>query len=145
MNKESAIRLSSHVAKLIGLSATYEAINGRRSVVKPGSSSEIWNLYDDIQSLQVEIARHLDIKALSFPNEHHLRWWDHQDVLDVIIANEIMQLVNQLIIAYAYDETSNASKSNHLILCTQKRIAGLLHPATRMIALDYLSQEQIAG
>lgn len=146
MNKESAIHLSNHVAKLIGLCATYEAVNGRRSAVKPGSAAEIWNLYEAIQNLQVEIACYLDVDALNAPNEHHLHWWSHQDVMDIVVVNEIMQRVNQLIVAYAYEETNmTAHNSNHLILCTQKRIAGLLHPATRMIALDHLSQEKIAG
>lgn len=136
MNTTTALRLTAHAAELIRLAATYQAEYGRGYPLKPGSSQHAWDLYEAIMAEQVAIAEQLTPKALEDPRVVHLKWWERQDVLDLITANELMQEISRLIASCAYIEAQSGSTDwSYAVFCSQAVIVGMLHPASRQLAL----------
>lgn len=143
MNSQHAIRIANEVAKLISMSAAFQATYGRQYRLKPGSTADAWSLYDAAQQQQIRVAAMLDSEALNAPHNSLNKWWERQDVIDLPTAYKLMDEVTRLIACCAYFEVEAEEKEwSYTAFATQCVIAGMLHPAAIQVALDAQSHPQ---
>lgn len=135
MNTQIATLLAADIAKLVGLSAEFQARFGQHYALRPGSDRAAWDLFNAITAQQTVIAGRLDQDALERPHLTIGKWWERFDVPDFAVTKHLMDTVTQLISACAYDASSDGAQS-HNTVCSQRVIAGLLHPSAVQIAQD---------
>jgi hypothetical protein len=148
MRTDIALELAQNVAHLVKLTAAFQAKYGRHYVLKPGSSSEAWTLYNQIFDEQVTIARMLDKRALEMPHETYTKWWERQDTMDLSVAKTLMQHISHLIATVTYFEAETQETDwSYAILCAESAIAGLLHPSALQVAQSsfQVKSERYAG
>lgn len=135
MNTQIATLLAADIAKLVALSAEFQARFGQHYTLRPGSDRAAWDLFNAITAQQTVIAGRLDQDALDRPHLTIGKWWERFDVPDFAVTKHLMDTVTQLISACAYDASSDGVQS-HNTVCSQRVIAGLLHPSALQIAQD---------
>jgi hypothetical protein len=144
MNTQIATLLAADIAKLVGLSAEFQARFGQHYTLRPGSDRAAWDLFNAITAQQTVIAGRLDQDALDRPHLTIGKWWERFDVPDFAVTKHLMDTVTQLISACAYDAISDGVQS-HNTVCSQRVIAGLLHPSAVQIAQDQrLTPQRVA-
>lgn len=137
MNVTIATQMMQEVAHLLQLSATYQARYGRYAPLKPGSSPDAWELYEQTRQSQSLIARLLSVDALNDPHYKAGEWWKRQDVIDVGTVRLLVQDITHLLACTSYHEAvPQAVGSSHSVDSAQHTIAGMLHPNCLRIALD---------
>jgi hypothetical protein len=136
MNTQIATLLAGDIARLVGLSAEFQARYGQHYILRPGSERAAWELFNAITALQTAIAGRLDLEALDKPHMTIGRWWERFDVPDFAVTKHLMDTVTQLISACAYDASSADGGQSHNAACAQRVIAGLLHPSAVQLAQD---------
>ncbi|MBC8171567.1 MAG: hypothetical protein H7X77_07830 [Anaerolineae bacterium] len=148
MKTATALEIAAHTARLVQLCATFQAQYGRHYTLKPGSSAEVWSLYNQIHNQQIAIAQLLSQKAVETPHDGGHRWWEHEDMIDLSNAKALMQQVTHLIATCAYFEAeTHETDWSYAIYCAESTIAGLLHPAALQVALSsfQVKSERYAG
>ncbi|NJR12710.1 hypothetical protein HC776_02265 [bacterium] len=135
MNVTAAREIAQHVANLAEQVATFTALYGAHYRMSETSPAQAWELYRQIMAAQANIAGKLDMTALQAPYSRYGEWWKRHDVIDSAMVNELASEVFNLIGRCAY-LTANGKCSFDSDLVLQRSIAGLLHPATRPVALE---------
>jgi len=145
MNTAMAQMLATKTAQLIELTSIFQSQYGKDYRMKPGSPDEAWQLQQAIFDLQSEIGQTLDIYALENPLQRMTAWWKFQDVMDNGVATQIAQEVFHLIACCATQGVSQRTEPSPVIICSQRTIAGLLHPSSLLIAQSILEKTPIAS
>lgn len=107
--------------------------------MKPGSPTQAWDLYQSILNQQTAIAQLLDSDALE-DSAQRQQWWKWQESIDTSIVTQIAQEAYHLIACCASFEANPAGSNSPVIGCSQRVIAGMLHPSTRMVAMGEMAK-----
>ncbi|MBL8160944.1 MAG: hypothetical protein JNJ61_03090 [Anaerolineae bacterium] len=142
MNTVAARHIAAKIAELIELASIFQARYGKNYRMKPGSPDSAWDLHQTIFNQQTEVARLLDYEALADPLKRMPTWWKWQETIDSGAAAQIAQEVSHLIACCASFEANPLHETSPVILCSQRVIAGVLHPSCVLIALEEMSQAQ---
>lgn len=134
MNTIIARHLSAKIAELIELASIFQSRYGKDYTMKPGSPREAWELHDAIFNQQVAIASLLDPDALENPLKRLPPWWKWQETIDTGNVNQLAQETNHLIACCAAHEATEPTEVSPIIACSQRVIAGILHPSSLMVA-----------
>lgn len=136
MNVTAARELAQHVASLAEQVATFTALFGANYHMSETSPRQAWELYRQIMAAQAEIAGKLDADAIHTPYSRYGEWWKRHDVIDSAMVNELASEVFNLIGRCAYLAANEKPCTFGSDLVLQRSIAGLLHPATRPVAIE---------
>lgn len=149
MEVQYATAMASKIAHLIAMCSSFQAKYGSHYHLKPGSQPEAWALFNEIVELQLSIAQMLATDALEKPHVTIGKWWERFDIPDLAVSKHMMDAVTQLISATAYDEATaqDGVEWSYNVKCSQRVIAGLLHPNTIQIALSQRANvpQRVAG
>ena len=108
--------------------------------MKPGSPTQAWDLYQSILNQQTAIAQLLDLDALEDSSQRQPQWWKWQESIDTGIVTQIAQETYHLIACCASFEANPTGNNSPVIGCSQRVIAGMLHPSTRMVAMGEIAK-----
>ena len=145
MNTAMAHQLAVKAARLIELTSIFQSQYGKDYRMKPGSPESAWELQQAIFDLQGTMAGLLDPYALENPLRRVTPWWKYQDVMDTGMATQVAQEAFHLIACCASQEVSTRGEPSPVIICSQRTIAGLLHPSSLLIAQSELEKAAIAS
>lgn len=135
MNTALARHLAAKVAELIETASIFQSYYGKDYHMKPGSPAEAWELYQRMINQQTAIARLLDVDALEDAAQRIPQWWKWQENIDTGMVAQMAQEAYHLIACCASFEANPTVNSSPVIGCSQRVIAGMLHPSTRMVAM----------
>ena len=108
--------------------------------MKPGSPTQAWDLYQTMLNQQTAIAGLLDVDALEDVAQRLPQWWKWQESIDTGVIAQMAQEAYHLIACCASSEASPAANASPVIACSQRVIAGMLHPTTRMVAMGEMAK-----
>ena len=140
MNTARARLLAAKTAELIEMASIFQSCYGKDYRMKPGSPTQAWDLYQAMYEQQVAIGRLLDVEALENPAYRIPQWWKFQEVLDTGVVGTMAQEAYHLIACCASFESNPAASSSPVIGCSQRVIAGMLHPSTVMVAMGEMAK-----
>lgn len=135
MNTALARLVAAKVAELIEIASIFQSCYGKDYQMKPGSPGHAWELYQAMCEQQAAIGRLLDADALENPAQRLPQWWKFQEVIDTGMVAQMAQEAYHLIACCASFEANPAASTSPVIGSSQRAIAGLLHPSTRMVAM----------
>jgi hypothetical protein len=137
INSKTARQIINDAAHLLEQVAIYQAKYGRSYTVTPMSPEEAKSLTQKIFALQCKIAESLDPEALLNPHYKCGEWWERQEVIDIGVVQELVSEACHLVSCCAYfSADSRGMEGSYAVRSAQSTLAGLLHPATRKIALS---------
>lgn len=142
MNTVMARHIAAQIAELIELSSIFQTRYGKDYRMKPGSPAEAWELHDAIFNQQVAIASLLDVDALENPLQRVPTWWKWQETIDAGIVAQMAQEASHLIICCASFEAVPMAASSPAVSCSQRVIAGTLHPSAILVAQGTINQSK---
>jgi hypothetical protein len=137
MNTQIARNILNEAARLMELTATFQARYGKVCTMAQGTPQAAWQLADDILNAQTLIAGLLDVDALEDAHHPYGQWWQHTPVMEPIMARHIITEAAQLLSSAAYIEGQQADgkeTSSHVLSRLQRAIAGMLHPNSYLMA-----------
>ncbi len=134
MDTTTARLIAATAGDLIVLTSTFDSRYGKNYRMKPGSPEDAWQLQQAIFDQQAALGRLLDPFALENPLQRVTAWWKFQDVMDTSIATQVAAEAFHLIACCASAEATARTEPSPVIICSQRTIAGFLHPSTLMIA-----------
>ena len=140
MNTALARHLAAKVAELIEISSIFQSCYGKDYQMKPGSPEQAWDLYNAMMNQQTAIARLLDIDALEEPAQRLPQWWKWQEMMDTGMVAQMAQEAYHLIACCASYEAKPCGSHSPVISSSQRVIAGMLHPSTRMVAMGEMAR-----
>ena len=140
MNTTIARLLAAKVAELIEMASIFESCYGKHYRMKPGSPTQAWDLYRAMLNQQTAIAQLLDMDALEDTAQRQPQWWKWQESIDTGIVAQMAQETYHLIACCASLESTPTSRKSPIIGCSQRVIAGMLHPSTRMVAMGEMAK-----
>lgn len=126
-------------ARLIELTASFQAQYGRMYKMTASTSQDAWQLYHDIMQSQAIIASYLDMEALSDVQFPYGRWWDHADVMEPIMAQQVLSNSAQLLSSVVHAKTLSPTSISYAVHSLQRAIAGVLHPDSYQAAIARVS------
>ena len=138
MNTTTARLIATRIAELIEFTSIFQTRYGKDYEMKPGSPAEAWRLYQAIFDQQTSIAALLDVASLEIPVYRLPMWWKRQETIDNAIITQMAQEAFHLIACCASYEANPDHQPSPVILCSQRVIAGALHPSTLLLALNSL-------
>ncbi|MFW5749057.1 MAG: hypothetical protein ACOCYT_05535 [Chloroflexota bacterium] len=139
MNTSVARTILNEAARLVELTATFQAYYGRGFKMSRNNPQPVWDQYNAIMDTQSIIANLLDPDALKEAHHRFGRWWERQDVMDAAMAQQLINEVSRLIASTAHVESHQATDEDALcwgIKSTQRAIAGMLHPESYRVVSD---------
>ncbi len=142
MNTVMARHIAAQIAELIELSSIFQTRYGKDYQMKPGSPAEAWELHQAIFNQQVAIARLLDTDALENPLQRVPPWWKWQETIDTGVVAQAAQEATHLIACCASFEAVPMAVSSPVVGCSQRVIAGILHPSAVLVAQDEINQSK---
>ncbi len=140
MNTALARLLAAKVAELIETASIFQSCFGKDYRMKPGSPTQAWDLYKAMLNQQTAIASLLDSDALENASQRLPQWWKWQESIDTGMVAQIAQEAYHLIACCASFESNPTSNTSPVIGCSQRAIAGMLHPSTRMVAMGEMAK-----
>jgi len=142
MNAKNTHQIMKIATHLLEMTAMFQSAYGKGYRVGAGDSKDIWALYDDICAAQTAIARLLDPQVLEEPQSLYGAWWEKADVPALNLAHALVGQAGHLIAACAYADVQRSPvKQPHALLATQRVIAGMLQPASLLLAQDGLVEQ----
>jgi hypothetical protein len=135
MNTALARHLAAKVAELIEIASIFQSCYGKDYRIKPGSPAQAWDLYQSMINQQTAIAGLLDLDALEDPAQRLPQWWKWQEMMDTGMVAQMAQEAYHLIACCASFEANPSGTHSPIISSSQRVIAGMLHPSTRMVAM----------
>jgi hypothetical protein len=145
MDTSTARQITDKAAELIELTSAFQSRYGKHYRMKPGTPDDIWQFERMIFNQQSALARLLDPDALRNPLHRFPNWWKLHDVLDDGMATQIALEALHLIACCASYAANAPDKPSPAILCSQRVIAGLLHPSCLLIAQSDLEAAEKAS
>ncbi len=140
MNTARARLLAAKVAELIEITSIFQSCYGKNYRMKPGSPAQAWELYQAMNDQQMAIGQLLDIETLENPSQQLTQWWKFQESLDTSIVAQMAQEAYHLIACCASFEANPGASNSPVIGCSQRVIAGMLHPSMRMVAMGEMAK-----
>ena len=140
MNTAFARLLAAKVAELIETASIFQSCYGKDYRMKPGSPQQAWELYQAMLNQQTSIAQLLDVDALEDAAQRLPQWWKWQETIDTGMVAQMAQETYHLIACCASFEANPTANSSPVIGCSQRVIAGMLHPTTRMVAMGQMAK-----
>lgn len=140
MNTAIARLLAGKAAELIEMASIFQSCYGKDYHLKPGSPTHAWDLYQAMLNQQTAIARLLDVDALENPSQRLPQWWKWQETIDTGMVAQMAQEIYHLIACCASFEANPTASSSPVIACSQRVIAGMLHPSACMVAMGELAK-----
>ncbi|MBA3868576.1 MAG: hypothetical protein H0X30_05445 [Anaerolineae bacterium] len=140
MNTAFARLLAAKVAELMETASIFQACYGKDYRMKPGSPTHAWDLYQSMLNQQTAIAQLLDIDALEDAALRLPQWWKWQESIDTGVIAQMAQETYHLIACCASFEANPTANSSPVIGCSQRVIASMLHPSTRMVAMGEMAK-----
>lgn len=140
MNTALARHLAAKVAELIELASIFQSCYGKNYQMKPGSPERAWELYNMMNAQQTAIARLLDTDALEDPAQRLPQWWKWQEMMDTGMVAQMAQEAYHLIACCASFEAHPNADRSPVISTSQRVIAGMLHPSSRMVAMGEMAR-----
>ena len=140
MNTALSRLLAAKVAELIEMASIFQSCYGKDYRMKPGSPQQAWDLYQAMLNQQTAIARLLDVDALEDPAQRLPQWWKWQETMDTGMVAQMAQETYHLIACCASFEANPTASTSPVISCSQRVIAGMLHPSTRMAAMGEMAK-----
>jgi hypothetical protein len=140
MNTARARLLAAKVAELIETASIFQSCYGKDYRMKPGSPTQAWDLYQAMLNQQTAIAGLLDVDALEDAAQRLPQWWKWQESIDTSMVAQMAQEAYHLIACCACFEANPAGNVSPVIACSQRVIAGMLHPSTRMVAMGEMAK-----
>jgi hypothetical protein len=126
-------------ARLIELTASFQAQYGRMYKLNANTPQDARQLYHDIMQSQAIIASYLDNDALNEVQSPYGRWWDHSDVMEPIMAQQILSNSAQLLSSVVHAQTLTPTSISYVVHAIQRAIAGTLHPDSYQAAIAQVS------
>jgi hypothetical protein len=126
-------------ARLIELTALFQVKYGRSYKMTANCPQEAWQLYHDIMQSQAIIASYLDLGVLDDIQTPYGRWWDHADVMEPIMAQQILGNSAQLLSSVVHAKTLSPTSISYAVHSFQRAIAGMLHPNSYLAAIARVS------
>jgi hypothetical protein len=136
MNMQNARTIMTEAARLMELTARFQARCGANHTLGYGTPQDAWALYDDIMNSQSIIANLLDPTTLANPHHPYGRWWDRYDVMSAPMAQQLINEISHLMTCVAYMEEGTAEGGGYAVDRSQHAIAGMLHPKSYDIVSD---------
>ena len=140
MNTALARHLAAKVAELIEIASIFQSCFGKDYRMKPGSPTQAWDLYQAMLNQQTAIARLLDLDALEDAAQRLPQWWKWQESIDTGMVAQMAQEAFHLIACCASFEANPSASNSPVIGCSQRVIAGMLHPTARMVAMGEMAK-----
>ena len=140
MNTAMARLVAAKIAELIEIASIFQSCYGKDYRMKPGSPTQAWDLYQSMLSQQTAIAQLLDLDALEDTAQQLPQWWKWQESIDTGMVAQMAQEAYHLIACCASFEASPTASASPVIACSQRVIAGMLHPSTRMVAMGEMAK-----
>ena len=140
MNTVTARLIAVKVAELIEMASIFQSCYGKDYRMKPGSPTQAWDLYQAMLNQQSTIAQLLDMDALEDAAQKLPQWWKWQESIDTGIVAQMAQEIYHLIACCASFEANPSASTSPVIGCSQRVIAGMLHPSTRMVAMGEMAK-----
>ena len=140
MNTAFARLLAAKVAELMETASIFQSCYGKDYRMKPGSPTQAWDLYQTMLNQQTAIAQLLDVAALEDAALRLPQWWKWQESIDTGVIAQMAQEAYHLIACCASFEANPTANSSPVIGCSQRVIAGMLHPSTRMVAMGEMAK-----
>lgn len=137
MNTANARTILAETARLVELTATFEARYGKNYRMSATSPTDAWKLHHAILDTQHIIAHLLDPNVIENPHNRYGKWWERHDVMEASMAQQLIAEVAHLIAVVAHYETNEQDGKatwSHALTTTQRAIAGMLHPQAFVIA-----------
>jgi len=131
MNTANAHTILSETARLVELTAIFQARYGKNYRITATSANDAWKLHHAILDTQHIIANLLDPQILEHPHNRYGKWWDRHDVMEASMAQQMINEVAHLIAVIAHyeaNEQDGKATWSHALTTTQSAIAGILHP-----------------
>jgi hypothetical protein len=136
MDTGLARQIALAIADLMQPVSIFQSCFGKDYRLKPGSPTQVWELHQAIKEQQVLIASLLDASALESPIQRLPQWWKYQEMPDVGTVTAMMQEACHLIAACSCHEANPQTAQSPVLATAQRVLAGMLHPATLMMAQD---------
>lgn len=136
MDTGLARQIALAIADLMQPVSIFQSCFGKDYRMKPGSPDQAWELHQVIKQQQVLIASLLDATTLDAPLQRLPQWWKYQEAPDVGVVSAMMQEACHLIAACACHEANPQTPQSPVVATSQRILAGMLHPATLMMAQD---------
>lgn len=137
MNTANARTILAETARLVELTATFEARYGKNYRMSANSPTDAWKLHHAILDTQHIIAHLLDPHIIENPHSRYGKWWERHDVMEASMAQQLIAEVAHLIAVVAHyevNEQDGKATWSHALNTTQGAIAGMLHPQAFVIA-----------
>jgi len=136
MTIETVNQMIQEAIGLLQNAAEYQATHGK-APLKAGSCDRAWQLHDQMMMQMGRIARLLNPRTLEDHHHKYGLWWEHQDMMDVHTAQQLIHEIGCLMARCAYrDADNNGEEWSYAIVIAQCTIAGMLHPSSLQLALD---------
>lgn len=146
MNTANARTILAETARLVELTAIFQARYGKAYKVTATSPNDAWKLHHAILDTQHIIANLLDPQILEHPHNRYGKWWDRHDVMEASMAQQLINEVAHLIAVVAHcDANQQDGKAtwSHAVNTTQSAIAGILHPQAFVVPAALTSDVQL--
>jgi len=140
MKTANARLVATKVAELIETASIFQSCYGKDYRMKPGSPTQAWDLYQTMLNQQTAIAGLLDVDAVEDAAQRLPQWWKWQETIDTGMVAQMAQEAYHLIACCASFEANPGANSSPVIACSQRVIAGMLHPSTRMVAMGEMAK-----
>ena len=140
MKTANARLVAAKVAELIETASIFQSCYGKDYRMKPGSPTQAWDLYQTMLNQQTAIAGLLDVDAVEDAAQRLPQWWKWQETIDTGMVAQMAQEAYHLIACCASFEANPGANSSPVIACSQRVIAGMLHPSTRMVAMGEMAK-----
>ena len=140
MKTANARLVATKVAELIEMASIFQSCYGKDYRMKPGSPTQAWDLYQAMLNQQTAIARLLDLDALEDAAQRLPQWWKWQESIDTGMVAQMAQETYHLIACCASFEANPTASTSPVISSSQRVIAGMLHPTTRMVAMGEMAK-----
>lgn len=131
MNTANARTILTETARLVELTAVFQARYGKNYRISFNTPNDARALHNQILDTQAIIANLLDPQILTQPHHRYGEWWQRHDVMEASMAQQLINEVAHLIAVVAHNE-ANAQDGkatwSHAVNTTQSAIAGILHP-----------------
>lgn len=139
MNIQNARAILTEAARLIELTAKFQARFGKQVKLNINTPQDAWALYDQIMDSQSIIANLLHPAALRNPQKTFGAWWQRYDVMDVGLAQHLLAETSHLLSCTVYRDyqAEDGSEARSIAVeAAQRSVAGLLNPRSYEIISD---------
>ncbi|GAB4319714.1 MAG: hypothetical protein Kow00117_09370 [Phototrophicales bacterium] len=139
INLDKTRVILNEAARLVELTATFQARYGKNYVMHMGTPQDALDLNECILDSQAIIANLIEPEIKVTPHYRYGKWWERSQVMTNCTAQQLMTEACRLMSAVAHFEAKHQQGKatwDHAITTTQSAIAGMLHPSTLQVVTN---------